>query len=136
MGSSPVVLDASAAIELAVGGARAPRIDALTHGRPVEVPAHFDAEALAGIRRLVLRRTLSVEAGEIALSRIERFAAERIPVGPLIAAAFAVRDRFGPYDALYAVLAKRDSALLITVDGPFARACEGFVDVELAQRVG
>lgn len=75
---------------------------------------------------------MSPDLGAIALFRIAALAAERIPIPPLFTAAFAERDRFGAYDALYAALAKRESALLVTVDASLARACEGFVDVDLA----
>lgn len=132
MGSAMVVLDASAAVDLATGRTAAARVGDLIRGQTLIVPAHFDAEALAGIRRLVLRRILSPELGVLALERIARLEAERVPITPLFAAAFGERDRFGPYDALYAVLAKRESALLVTADASFARACQGFVTVELA----
>ncbi len=133
MGSAAVVLDASAAIELVTGSSVASRVGALIRGRPVTTPAHFDGEALAGIRRLVLRKKITPEEGSAALLRIETFEADRVPLAPLLVAAFALRDRFGAYDALYAVLAKRESALLVTVDASFARASEGFVEVELAR---
>jgi predicted nucleic acid-binding protein len=101
-------------------------------GQSVLVPAHFDAEAYAAIRRAVRRGTLPAEEGSIALLRIATLAAERIALAELLARAFAERDRFGAHDVFYAVLARRESALLVTTDAPLARACEGFVEVELA----
>lgn len=132
MGPAVVVLDASAAVELVTGRSFATRVGDVVRGQTVKVPAHFDAEALAGVRRLVLQRTLSVELAVVALQRVATLEAERVPIPPLLAAAFAERDRFSPHDALYVVLARRESATLVTVDARLARACQGIVDVTLA----
>lgn len=128
-----VVLDASAALELVARRAPAAKIARLLRGQPVKVPAHFDAEALAGIRGLVLGGVLSPDRGALALLRLEALPAERVAIPPLFAAAFAARDRFSARDALYAVLARRESALVVTADAPFARACQGFVAAELVR---
>ena len=133
MGSALVVLDASAAVDLVAGRPAAAVVEDALRGEQVQVPAHFDAEALAGIRRLVRKRLLSPDQGAKVLARLQSMQVDRVPLPPLLAAAFAERDRFSPHDALYAVLARRESARLVTVDHRFARACEGFVDVTLAR---
>ena len=49
---------------------------------------------------------------------------------PLIAEAFAVRDRFRPYDAFYAIVARLTEATLLTCDRGLARAANGYCKVE------
>lgn len=127
-----VVLDASAAVDLVAGRAAAGRIDRLIRGQQLQAPAHFDAEALAGIRGLVLSGEMAPERALLALQRVDRLPLERVAIPPLFADALALRSRFGAQDALYAVLARREGALVVTTDAPFARACQGFVDVALA----
>lgn len=132
MGAAVVILDASAAVDLIAGRAPAEEVERAIRGQAVKAPAHFDAEALAGVRRLVLRDLLSPVEGARILARLADMQVERVPIPPLLAAAFTERDRFSPHDALYAVLARRESATLVTVDARLARACEGFVVVTLA----
>lgn len=93
------------------------------------MPAHFDAEVFAAIRRLIRRRLLDVERAELALADSARLAAERVALATLLAEAFVVRDRFGASDVFYAVLARRRSATLVTSDEALARAAAGYVDV-------
>lgn len=133
MGSALVVLDASAAVDLVAGRPAAAAVEDAIRGQQVQVPAHFDAEVLAGIRRLTRKKLLALDEGAKILARLGSMQVDRVPLPPLLAAAFAERDRFSPHGALYAVLARRESATLVTVDERFARACEGFVDVTLAQ---
>jgi predicted nucleic acid-binding protein len=54
----------------------------------------------------------------------------RTAITPLIAEAFAVRDRFSPYDAFYAIVARLSEATLVTCDRGLARAAKGYCTVE------
>lgn len=56
--------------------------------------------------------------------------AERVTIAPLLASAFALRDRCSMGDALYVALA-RVGARLVTLDGRLARAAEHLVPVTL-----
>jgi predicted nucleic acid-binding protein len=127
-----VVLDASAAVDLVAARPAASEIERLIRGQALKAPAHFDAEALAGIRGLVLSGAMAPERAATALRRVDLLPLERVAIPPLFADALAVRSRFSAQDALYAVLARRESALVVTTDARFARACEGFVAVTLA----
>jgi predicted nucleic acid-binding protein len=97
----------------------------------VHVPAIFDAEAYAVVRRELRRGRLSEPAGLAALYHIRRLTAARHAIGPLLLDAFSVRDRFGAHDVFYAVLARRLGATLVTTDVPLSRACAGYVRVEI-----
>lgn len=99
----------------------------------IRVPAHFDAEVFSAIRRLVRRRVVAVDRAGLALLRNTRLVATRMPLLPLYAEAFNVRDRFGPSDAFYVVLARSLSATLVTSDEALARAAHGYVDVRFVR---
>jgi predicted nucleic acid-binding protein len=100
-------------------------------GETVHVPAIFDAEAYAVVRRELRRGRLSEPEGLGALFHIRRLTAARHAVSPMLLEAFSVRDRFGAHDVFYAVLARRLGATLVTTDGPLGRACAGYVPVRL-----
>jgi predicted nucleic acid-binding protein len=116
-------------VELALRRRSARRIEAALEGQAVRVPAHFDAEVFAAIRRLVRRRVVGADRAALALLRNARLVAERVPLLPLYAEAFTVRDRFGPADVFYAVLARSLSATLVTSDAALARAARGYAEV-------
>lgn len=109
------------------------RVAAALESEELRVPAHFDAEVFAAIRRLVRRRIVSVDRGGLALIRNARLVATRVPLLPLYAEAFGMRDRFGPSDVFYAVLARRLSATLVTSDEALARAARGYVEVRFVR---
>jgi predicted nucleic acid-binding protein len=56
--------------------------------------------------------------------------ARRAAIGPLLAEAFVLRDRFAPYDAFYAIVARLIEASLVTTDRGLARAAKGYCKVE------
>ena len=122
-------------MDLALRFPAARRVAAALEGQEIRVPAHFDAEVFAAVRRLVQRRIVGVDRGGLALLRNARLVATRIPLLPLYAEAFTVRDRFGPGDAFYAVLARSLSAALVTSDEGLARAAHGYVDVRYVRSV-
>jgi predicted nucleic acid-binding protein len=99
----------------------------------VQVPAHFDAEVLSGVLREMRRGLLDKGAAEIALLEAVRLPVDRLALPGMVAEAYGLRDRIRAYDAFYVVLARRSSALLITADGPLARAAEGLVEVQLIE---
>jgi len=105
------------------------RIHAALRGQELRVPAHFDAEVFAAVRRLARRGLVDAERAHLALLRCARLAAERVPLLPLFPDAFSLRDRFGAADVFYAVLARSLSATLVTSDAALARAARGYVDV-------
>ena len=100
-------------------------------GQRVLVPAHFDAEVLSAIRRLTRRKVISPAQAGDALLRLALLPAERAALAPLLSEAFALRDRFSAFDALYAVLGRQRAAALCTTDTRLARAARGYVDVAL-----
>ena len=94
------------------------------------VPVFFDAEVFAAVRGLIRRRVIDPQQGQQALFLLRRIRVRRVAVRPLIAEAFAVRDRFSPYDAFYAIVARLTEAILITTDRGLARAADGYCKVD------
>lgn len=86
------------------------------------MPAHFDADAYAGLRHMVLRGQILRDTGLIAAPFIVGFAAERVMLAPLLASAIELFDRVGAHDAFYVVLADVLRCPLLTTDGSLVRA--------------
>lgn len=129
-----IVLDASAAVEIAVWPEEAPEISGAMAGQQVRAPAHFDKEVYAAVLRLQRRQEITAGQAALGLARTARLPAERVPLAQMLAEAYVMRDRFSPGDVFYAVLARRSSAVLVTCDASLARAAEDYVDVKLVAR--
>lgn len=94
------------------------------------VPIHFDAEVFAGVRKFLRRGSIDADQARLALFLLSGIRVRRAAITPLIAEAFAVRDRFSPYDAFYAIIARLTEATLVTTDRGLARAAEGYCKIE------
>jgi len=94
------------------------------------VPVFFDAEVFAAVRGLIRRRAIDSNQGRQALFVLGQIKVRRTAITPLIAEAFAIRDRFGPYDVFYAIVARLSEATLVTCDRGLARAAHGYCKVE------
>lgn len=96
----------------------------------MRVPAHFDAEVLAAVRKSVRLRRIEEEQARVAIFHLRGLRAQRIALTPMLAEAFALRDRMGVYDAFYAIVARLSDATLLTTDRGLARAAKGYCKVE------
>ncbi len=96
----------------------------------MRVPAHFDAEVLAAVWKSLRLHRIAEEQARVAIFHLRALRAQRIALTPMLAEAFALRDRMGVYDAFYAILARLSGATLLTTDRGLARAAEGYCDVE------
>lgn len=88
------------------------------------MPAHFEADVYAGLRRMVTTRILGREALPLALSRVAQLSGDRVPLAPLLPAASQMFDQVGAHDSFYVALALGRGATLLTSDRPLARAAE------------
>jgi predicted nucleic acid-binding protein len=86
------------------------------------VPAHFDAEVFSALGRLVRAGDLAEELVEPILAELARAPFVRYTLQPLLVAAWGLRHNLALRDALYVVLARRLSAVLVTGDGRLAQA--------------
>lgn len=79
---------------------------------------------------MVNRGTVSRDDLPRALALLASMAGERVPVGPLLRAAYELFDRVGAHDVFYVVIAQLRGIPLLTTDGPLARAARSLsVDV-------
>lgn len=76
------------------------------------------------------RHAIDPDQGRQALFVLRNIRVRRAAITPLIAEAFTIRDRFSPYDAFYAIVARLSEATLITCDRGLARAARGYCKVE------
>ena len=116
-----LVVDASAAVELL---RRTPAGRQVGHGlraSTVTAPAHFDAEVLSILGRLVRDGAINDAVVAPALAELARAPIQRLPVPPLLGEAWSLRDDISQRDALYVVLARRLQASLLTADARLAR---------------
>jgi|SRR5687767_13538403 len=125
-----IVLDASAATEFVLDRDAAAAIERKLKGQIPLVPVFFDAEVFAAVRGLIRRKAIDPDQGRQALFVLGQIRVRRAAITPLIAEAFAVRDRFSPYDAFYAIVARLSEATLLTCDRGLARAAKGYCRVE------
>lgn len=120
-----IVLDASAAVDLALDGASAVKIaEDLAREGPTLMPGHFEADSYAGLRHMFNRGDVGRATVASAVARLAELPGERVPLAPLLPAAFQLLDRIGAHDSFYVVLALVRGASLLTSDGPLARAAE------------
>lgn len=116
------VLDASAAVELLLRTPAGGRAKAALRGHTVAVPAHFDAEVFSALGRLARTKHLTEAVVEPALVELARAPFSRHLLQPLLPGAWGLRNNVSLRDALYVTLARHLGAVLVTGDGPLARA--------------
>jgi predicted nucleic acid-binding protein len=119
---SAVVLDASAAVELLLRSAAGRRAEAALRTHRVAVPAHFDAEVLSALGRLVRAGELPEGLVQPILTELARAPFVRYTLQPLLTAAWGLRHNLALRDALYVSLARRLKAVLVTADVRLAEA--------------
>ena len=117
-----VVVDASAMVDLLVGSPPARAIGERLRGSQVHVPAHFDAEVLSALGRLVRAGKLSARQAADRVRRLQRVPAERHSLPPLLLQAWQMRQNLRLVDALYVALAQQLDAPVLTTDARLASA--------------
>jgi predicted nucleic acid-binding protein len=117
-----VVLDASAAVELLLRTEAGLQAESALRRSRVAVPAHFDAEVLSALGRLVRGRLLAEGRVEPILAELIRAPFVRFPLEPLLTTAWTLRHNLALRDALYVDLARRLGALLVTADARLSQA--------------
>ena len=128
-----IVLDASALVELVTGTATgrvvATRIADATIG--LHVPHLADVEVTQALRRYVRDRDLDVAAAEAALDALRALDLQRHAHEPLLPRVWELRNNLSAYEAVYVALAEALDGVLITCDGPLARAPGVVAQIEL-----
>ena len=86
---------------------------------------------MSALRRLILRRTISVEDGLAALRNYADMPLIRGDQLPFLQRVLDLRDNFGAFDAMYVALAEAQGATLVTADHGLARAVQEHLDLDL-----
>lgn len=119
-----IVLDASAALELLLGGPAAPAVAARI-GAPDEelhAPHLLDLEVAQVLRRYALAGVLDEARGQAALEDLADLGLVRHAHDLFLARIWELRSRVTAYDAAYLALAEALPAPLLTLDRRLARA--------------
>ena len=124
MTTSPVVIDASAAVEMVARTSIGAKLQRLLPSQAVPwVPdGLFDAEVMSVLRRWELVGTLPPALVAAALLRITNWRLRRASVTGLTADAWMMRHNVTFTDACYVSLARRLNAPLLTSDHRLANA--------------
>lgn len=118
-----VVLDASAAVEIALDTARGLGLASeLPTDSEVMAPDHFFAEAGAALRRMENHGDLTADRATLALRRVRSLRVRRVSTRDLLPAAWDLRRNLTIGDGLYVALARRLDVVLVTADDLLARA--------------
>ena len=112
------VLDASVVVELLLSD-----MATLPHGYTFVAPAHLDAEVTSALARLWRAGAISSRAVDDMLVGLAEFGIERMPLQPLLAAAFELRENVTQRDSLYVALARLLDGALVTRDQRLASVC-------------
>jgi predicted nucleic acid-binding protein len=122
--TSEIVLDASAAIHLVMAADHATSlVDRLEQASSVAAPDLFFSEVGNGLWKYVQFGTLPVEQAVKRLHEAMDLVDGIVPSQELVHEAVVAAAQYGHpvYDMLYAVLARRQGATVLTTDGPFAK---------------
>lgn len=127
-----IVVDASAAVDLLAGGARADRIATRLTGEVICAPALLDVEVVSALRSLEHRAKLSPDDCTHALLRLGALNVTRYTHEVLAPRMWELRDSLSAYDAAYIALAEGLGCPLLTCDERLVRTHGHDVHVESA----
>lgn len=118
-----IVVDASAALEVLLGGPLAAAVAArvLAPGESAHAPHLIDLEIAQGLRRHNLTGLMTAERGDLALETWRALPVRRWDHETLLRRAWALRATLTAYDAAYVALAEALDAVLLTTDAKLAR---------------
>jgi len=119
-----IVLDASAVVELLLGGERAERVLPWfeeAEGR-IHTPGLLDVEVTQAFRRLVGAGALDDRRGRAAVEILQELPVSRHPETPLLPRLWMLRHTLTAYDAAYVALAEALDCTLVTFDRELAGA--------------
>ncbi len=116
------VIDASAVVELLLGGDRADVVERSVEDADLTAPDSINPEVLQAIRGLERSGKVGKDRAEEMLSDFLTMSISHIPTISLMPDAWALRDNLSAYDACYVALARLLGSALITGDHRVARA--------------
>lgn len=119
---SPIVVDASALVEVVTRSPLAADVEARFCGHDLVAPDLINQEVLSAVRRLRHRALIDEAAGRRAVENLVRAPLRRVVTTALLHRSWSLRHVVTSYDAAYVALAKRLGCPLITCDRALSRA--------------
>jgi len=119
-----IVMDASAVVELLLGGSRGSLVvDELeAHEGETHEPSLLDVEVTQVLRRLVGASVITAARGRASVEILQDLGLFRHPARLLLPRVWSLREKLTAYDAVYVALAEALGCPLVTFDGRLARA--------------
>jgi predicted nucleic acid-binding protein len=118
----PVVIDASALVDLVVQSQRAPAVAQAVGSTDMVAPDVVNPEVLSILRRLERTGELAAHEAVQAVEDLMDAPVRRISTLPLLAEAWSLRANVSAADACYVVLARILRCPLVTADRKLSRA--------------
>ena len=118
----PVVIDASALVELVLHTTRARAVDQAIGAKDMVAPDVVNLEVLSTLRRLERTGKLSAQRANQAVDDLVHAAVRRFATLPLLPAAWTLRANVTASDACYVALARDLGCALVTGDLRLSRA--------------
>ncbi len=115
-----LVIDASAMVDLLLGGPLGEAVGRRLRGHALHAPAHLAAEVLSALGRLSRADALAASDVDLLLVRLAAAPVVAHPVSGLLEGAWARRSNLRLADALYVELADALGLALVTTDGRLA----------------
>ena len=119
-----IVIDASAVIELLLGGERGRPVERwlVDHEGQLHAPALLDLEATQALRRLVSAGHVAEPRGRAAVEILQDLPVDRHASTALLPRIWELRGNLTAYDAAYIALAEALACPLLTYDTRIAEA--------------
>jgi predicted nucleic acid-binding protein len=118
----PVVIDASALVDLVVQSERAPAVAQAVGDADMVAPDVVNPEVLSILRRLERTGELAAREAAQAVDDLMDAPVRRFSTRPMLGEAWALRANVTAADALYVVLARILRCPLVTADWKLSRA--------------
>jgi predicted nucleic acid-binding protein len=119
---SPIVIDASALVELLLQSATGKRVAATVNTTELIAPDLANPEVMQSLRGLERSGQITAARAARALRRLIESDIARIPTRVLLQEAWKLRSNLSAYDACYVALARMLHCPLLTTDRPLTRA--------------
>lgn len=118
-----IVVDASALVDVVLGGAAAPDLLDQLSGQQLCAPSHLHAETLSALARLLRSGDLTEQGANAALDHACELPIELVlPTAAHLHRALDLRGRIRVLDGLYVALAEERHCPLLTTDQRLRRA--------------
>jgi len=119
---SPLVIDASALVELLLRTATGERVEQAIGETDLVAPDVVNPEVVQSLRGLERGGKLTGARASTAIARLAESEISRVPTRMLLLEMWAMRANLSGYDACYVALARALDCPLLTIDAPLSRA--------------